>query len=138
MGRKYLVMKLGNIKGIDFYKEHLKVIEEYGYVDFARAGKRYLNFSCLTEPYFFIKESRRAGNGIYMAYIGKDVSGKRRVPEYYSKLELESASWVRITKLEILDKNKFLAEHTLKNGKEIKALEKGAVPYFYIIDAKEV
>ena len=137
MEHEYLVMKLGNIKGVDFYKEHMKVIEEYGYVDLARAGRRFLDFSRLDAPYFFIKESLSGGNRIFQAFIAKDVSGERRVPEYYSMLDLGNASWVRITNIEIVDRDKFLSEHTLKNGNEIKALNQGAVSYFYIIDKKE-
>ena len=55
MEHQYLVIKLGNIKGIDFYKEHVNMIEKYGYVDMARAGRRFLDFSVLTGPYFYIK-----------------------------------------------------------------------------------
>ena len=69
--------------------------------------------------------------------ILKELSGKRCVPDYYSTLDLTHASWVRINKLEVIDRNKFLDEHTLKNGKEIKALNQGAVPFFYVIKAKK-
>ena len=137
MEHEYLVIKLGNIKGIDFYEEHLKVIEKCGYVDLARVGRRFLDFSRLDEPYFFIKESLSGGNRIFKAFIAKELSGKKCVPEYYSALDLANASWVRINKLEIVGRNKFLAEHTLKNGNEIKALNQGAVSYFYIIKAKK-
>ena len=137
MEQGYLVMKLGNIKGVDFYKEHLKVIEEYGYVDLARAGRRFLDFSRLAKPYFYIKESVSGGNRIFQVFIAKDLSGDKRVPEYYSMLDLNNASWVRITNIEIVDGDKFLSEHTLKNGNEIKALNKGAVSYFYIVNKKE-
>lgn len=137
MGHEYLVIKLGYIKGIDFYEEHIKVIEECGYVDVARVGKRFLNFLSLNEPYFYIKESLKGGNRIFKAYIVKELSGKRCVPDYYSTLDLTHASWVRINKLEVIDRNKFLDEHTLKNGKEIKALNQGAVPFFYVIKAKK-
>lgn len=137
MEHQYLVIKLGNIKGIDFYKEHVKMIEKYGYVDMARAGRRFLDFSVLTEPYFYIKESVGGGNRVFKAYIGKSASGGKRVPDYYKTLDLSNASWVRIIALEIVDKDQFLSKHTLKNGNEIKALNQGAVSYFYIIDAKK-
>ena len=137
MEHQYLVIKLGNIKGIDFCKEHLNMIEKYGYVDLARVGRRFLDFSRLTEPYFFIKESLGGGNRIFKAYIEKNTSGAKHVPEYYKELDLSGASWVRIKALEIVDKDQFLSKYTLKNGNEIKALNQGAVSYFYIIDAKE-
>ena len=137
MDHEYLVMKLGNIKGIDFLNEHQRIIDEYGYVDLARAGRRFLDFSRLEEPYFFIKESLSAGNRIFKAFIGKDIKGEKRVPQYYEQLDLGNASWVRITKIETVDKDRFLSEHTLKNGNEIKALNQCAVSYFYIINAEE-
>lgn len=137
MGHQYLVIKLGYIKGIDFWKEHSKMIEKYGYVDLARAGRRFLDFTRITEPYFFIKESLGGGNRIFKAYIEKNESGVKRVPKYYEKLDLTIASWVRIKALEIVDKDQFLSKYTLKNGNEIKALNQGAVSYFYIVDAKE-
>ena len=137
MEHEYLVMKLGNIKGIDYYKEHTKVIQEFGYVDFARVGRRFLAFSFLNEPFFYIKESAGAGNRIFKASIMKDLSGEKRTPEYYNSLDLSKASWVRIAKMEIINKDKFLAEHTLRNGEEIKALNRGAVTFFYIIDRKQ-
>lgn len=137
MEHEYLVMKLGNVRGVDFYSEHLKVIEKYGYVDLARAGQRVVNFSNLKEPYFYIKESKSSKGRVFRAYIGNHVSGEKRVPEYYENLSMHNASWVRLIKIEIVDKNKFLSEHTLKNGKEIKALDRGAIPLFYVIDAKQ-
>ena len=137
MKHEYLVMKLGHINGIDFYKEHLKVIEKYGYVDMARTGRKFLNFADLQEPYFYIKESAGGGNRLFRAQIGKSITGAKRVPDYYTKLNVSDASWVRIISLEETDKNKFLSAHTLKNGNEIKGLNQGAVSYFYIINKNE-
>ena len=137
MDHEYLVMKLGNIKGIDFLEEHQKVIKKYGYVDFARTGKRRIDFSCLNEPYFFIKESLSGGNRIIRAYIDKDSAGDKKTPDYYANLNLSNASWVRINRLETIDRSGFLIEYTLKNGNKIKALDNGAVSYFYIIKSKK-
>lgn len=136
--REYLVMKLGNIKGVDFFKEHSKVIEEYGYVDFARAGRRFLNFAVIKEPYFYIKENAQSGNRVFKAFISKEYSGEKRTPQYYTTLNLSNASWVRITGLEIVDKERLISEYTLRNGNDIKALDRGAVSFFYIIKKKDI
>ena len=93
-------------------------------------------FYGLNSDYFYIKESVRGGNRIIKAVIGKDISGEKRFPEYYSKLNLSRASWVRIVELKIVDKNEFLSSHTLRNGNEIKALDRGNATILYVIDFK--
>ena len=135
MEHEYLVMKLGYINGIDFYKEHMSVIGEFGYVDLARAGKKYLDFSRIEEPYFFIKESVKGGNRVFKAFVYKDGSIEKHVPDYYAHLNLKNASWIRINRLEVVNKDLLLEKYKMKNGKDIKALDKGAVSYFFITDA---
>ena len=43
---------------------------------------------------------------------------------------------MRIVELKIVDKNEFLSSHTLRNGNEIKALDRGNATILYVIDFK--
>lgn len=36
----FLFVKISSPKEIDFYKEHIEIINKYGYVDFCRIGKK--------------------------------------------------------------------------------------------------
>lgn len=131
---EYLLIKLGSTRGINFYKEHNDLIEKYGFVDFARGGKRKVVFERLNEPFFFIKESENSGRRIIKVHFIKNVppNSKRIYPDYYEELNLEGATWVRITSMEIIDKQTFLDTFSLVSGKEIKALDRGSIPFFYV------
>lgn len=134
MNSEYLIVKLGSTGKVKFYEEHLKVIEQYGFVDFARVGKRKIVFQRVKEPFFFLKESENSGGKIIKSYFLKDdiKENERKYPSYYAQMQLQDATWVRITKMEIMDKNSFLKTYSLLNGNDIKALDKGAIPFFYV------
>ena len=140
---EYVLMKLGKFmvsgefKNIDFYKEHKKVIDQYGYVDFARFGrtKLFMDFDHMPSNVFFIKAINDSKIQIIKATFEKEKEGtEKHFPEYYKKLDLKHAEWARITNLEIVDRDYLLSNYTLRNGKPIKGLDRGLVTNFVIVD----
>ncbi len=127
----YIVMKLGRIPGIDFYEEHNKVLVENGYCDFARVSKKKIAITSYDRKKVFVKESKSSQNRLIMMEV-EDISRGEIYPEYYKWIDLTGATWMRIKKMEIIDITDFLSQYCRTNGEEILALDRGAIPFFFV------
>ena len=144
MGEKeYLMIKLGSHSETDFYSEHIKVIEQNGYVDMALLTRKRPAISNYQEK-IFIKESVKNGNRLFSAIVVGEVEHGDKYPPYYGTfLEEEGANlntsngrrpvWIRLTKLQIEDIEDVNNNFETKSGKEIKAVLKASVPFFAML-----
>ncbi|SCW50302.1 hypothetical protein SAMN02910400_01010 [Lachnospiraceae bacterium C10] len=129
---QYIVIKLGYMPGVDFLMQHQKIIEENGFVDFARFGKKGLTRDDYSKNYIFIKECKGNGGRLIKAKLGEKILNGSVYPKYYENVMIYGVNWFRVTQMEEISKEEFLKEYVLMNGNEIKALDNGTVPFFYI------
>lgn len=123
---------------VDFYLEHSRLIKQKGYVDLAKFGKRRISSTSYSEKCIFIKESKEMGGRLFKAELIRKVDKGVFYPSYYNNIKFDEAEWFRIKSLKEIDKNDFLQEYTLSNGKYIEALNKGSTPFFFVKRAKNI
>lgn len=78
METEFAIIKLGKVKNVDFLKEHKKIIDKYGYVDFAWKGKRFVSFNTRTGT-FYIKESANSKNRLIKATFSESHENDRHL-----------------------------------------------------------
>ena len=88
----FLLVKISSPKEIDFREEHINIINEFGYVDFARVGKRKINMERF-DDLIFIKESLINGGKLYKAKLSNQV-GEPHSPNYYKTINIEKATFI--------------------------------------------
>lgn len=135
---EFLLLKIKSPQGVDFYAEHIKVINQCGYVDFAKVGNSKINVGNLKEGYtIYIKESIGNGGKLYSAKL-ISVSDKGEVfPDYYNGLNIERAYWFRIAKLTPIEKLDYLDGYETRAGGDVKRALKSMSPNFYIVKRNE-
>ena len=124
------MIKLGHIPKLDFFKEHINVINMYGYVDFARIGKCKIPISNYKTIVF--KESKYDGNRIFIAKTTIGDSERRHYPEYYKDFDLSEATWIRLVDLQEMQYSEFVDSYTNRAGGSVESLFKSMVPIAYI------
>lgn len=125
----YLVLKLGNSFKDDFYEEHSKIIEKYGYVDFFIAYKKNPAFDKYNKS-VVIKEGSKQGNRLFMAEVVERLDNGQHFPKYYDAINKENGLWVRIKGLKEIDRQYLLDNFETKTGKSIDSIFRASVPYF--------
>lgn len=134
---KYVLLKLARTPGrVDFFKAHKEVIDQYGYVDFARISKGRICDKYLCGKTIYIKESKTQGDRVFKATVGGQIESGVNYPDYYNLIDISNAQWIRLEKLEIIDQEKFLENYRLMNGKDLVGTFRGAVPWVFIQKSK--
>ena len=132
----FIVIKLGHVNGIDFYEEHMKVLEKTGFVDFARVSKKNIAITDFDRNKVFVKESKSAQNRLIQMAV-EDIERGEVYPEYYNSIDLTGAKWMRIKKMQIINGDELTQKYCRSNGEPIKALGRGSIPFFFIKEKKE-
>ncbi|MGP1367086.1 MAG: hypothetical protein ACTTH3_05355 [Schwartzia sp. (in: firmicutes)] len=132
------LIKIKSPFGIDFYKEHMKVIEENGYVWFCRFGKNNMLRDVLLQyaPYLIIKESGIKNGGLYIARyteIVEDEPRDNQTPQYYESIKQYPSLWFKLTKIKSLDYSMLASKFVGKSsGGQVEGILRSICPAFYI------
>ncbi|WP_022775129.1 hypothetical protein [Butyrivibrio sp. AE2015] len=130
---KTILLKLARLdKNIDFFDEHKKIIDEYGFVDFARIGKSYIADEYVCEKTIFLKESKMDRNRIFRVDTGAKIAEGEHYPEYYANLKKQNIQWIRINSIEVLELEEFMNGYSLRNGRPLDGVFKGSVPWVFV------
>lgn len=132
----FIVIKLGHVNGVDFYEEHKKVLDENGFVDFARVSKKNIAITDFDRKKVFVKESKSAQNRLIQMSV-EDIEKGKVYPDYYNDIDLTGATWMRVKSMEIIDGDELARKYCRSNGEPIKALGRGSIPFFFIKEKKE-
>ncbi len=134
---KYVLLKLARTPGrVDFFKAHNEIIEQCGYVDFARISKGRICDRYLCGKTIFIKESKTQGDRVFKAIVGEEIESGVNYPDYYNLIDISKAQWIRLMELEIIDQEEFLKNYRLMNGKDLIGTFRGAVPWVFVQKSK--
>ncbi len=134
MYEKYILIKLAKIKGkVDFFDAHKDILDQYGYVDFARISKGRICTNYIFDNFIFIKESASQGNRIFKAQVENvDLKCGEKYPEYYKSLNLSNAQWIRLSMLEVINTERFIKNYSLMNGKSLDGTFRGSVSWVFV------
>ncbi len=132
------LIKVKSPVGIDFYTEHKRVIESYGYVWFCRFGKNNMKRETLEKysPFIIIKESGVKYGGVFLAAyseISVDTMHQKMMPLYYKEIEQRPSLWFKVTQIEQIDYSALLSCFIGNaSGGNIERIMKSMCPAFYI------
>ncbi len=130
---EYLLIRIKTPFGVNFYSEHKKIIDRYGYVDFAKVGGSLLNASRLkTGDTIFIKESISNGGALYAATLKEIVEKENKCPDYYKGLEIGCVFWLRLSNLILIENYHFLDDYRTRKCKPVSNALKSVCPCFFI------
>ncbi len=130
---EYLLLKIKTPQGHDFYEEHISIIDNYGYVDFAKFGKSALKADLLRKgDTIFIKESVVNGSALYAATFEAVIDRGEVFPEYYGEYESHSILWMRLSCIKKIESLDYLDDFETRAGGSVANALKSMSPNFYI------
>lgn len=131
MNREKILIKISSPSEINFYEEHKKIIESYGYVDFAKIGKTSFNTVNFEDNSIIIIDNK-AHNNQAMIANWEESSGNKIAPKYYKDLLIDKAKWLRFTSLELVSFEEICEKYITRTEKPIIAAIKSMAPIIYV------
>lgn len=130
--KEFIVLKLGSIKNVDFYEEHSKIIDKYGFVDMAKFGKAKVEKDEIVDHTLYIKESDVDKGRIFKAYVEEMPISGEYYPAYYDKSKLNQAQWFRVSSMIEVGLENFCKEFVNRQGRDVLRLFRGMNPIVHI------
>ena len=102
-GATFLMFKINTPNGIDFLKEHKKILDANGEVWLCRFGKTNVVLSKITADgnYVFVKDSAKNDNRIYIGTVSSisKTQPLNNYPTYYDQINLARPLWFNLSDL---------------------------------------
>lgn len=141
-GDSFLLVKISTDLKYDFYKEHMQIIDDKGYVWFCRFGKTNLLISSISNSgnYIFIRDSKKNDNRTYVAKFSTIIRGVPNdnvYPKYYDDVQKEKNLWFQFTELKEINPDIVDATFRLySSGNDLSSAYKSMCSNFYILSKK--
>ena len=131
--KEYLLLKIKSPKDVNFYSEHKAVIDQCGFVDFAKAGNSILKTELLNAgDTIFIKESIANGGVLYAVTLKEVIEKGKEFPDYYNDLGFANVLWLRLSDIKTIESKDFLDAYETRAGGAVESALKSMSPNFYI------